>query len=100
MPEPGMDSLRSYFPIACAVTRLPILAAKARRDRPVAERASLSICPIMFYPFHLEFTKMYSKVKFVNLRPRLIPSPLEGEGEGEGCLYRTRLGRLSKEVWS
>jgi len=43
---------------------------------------------------------MYSKVKFVNHRPRLIPSPLEGEGQGEGCLHRARLGRLREELLS
>src|ERR1022692_5130351 len=41
-----MSSLRSYLPIAWAVTRFPIADSRSRRERPEAALASLSLCPI------------------------------------------------------
>src|SRR5262245_37849488 len=47
--EPGTSSSLSYLPICCADTRFSILAARSRKERPAAARASLSRLPIIFF---------------------------------------------------
>ena len=57
--ELGMDSLRSYLPIAWAVTRFPISPLMPGRQA-AAERASLSLCPGIFLSSLLRVYKSIS----------------------------------------
>ena len=44
---PGVVSLRSYLPIAWAVTRWSIASARPRNEKPAAVRASFNRAPII-----------------------------------------------------
>src|SRR6516165_4589268 len=63
-----MSSLRSYLPIACAVTRLSIAASSSRRERPEAARAILSRCPIMVISPSAAVYKITKLCHYCNLR--------------------------------
>src|ERR1035437_6054242 len=82
-----MSSLRSYFPMAWAVTLSFIAAAKSRRERPALRRASLMRSEIM-----TDSSLVYSCDPFECIVNYLLC--------GVNCISGGRHGRTAKSVFT